>query len=630
MWGWRAVMALPILGALVVPLLWRALPTGGSGARLDVVGAIVVALTASGMVLLVQSPSAGLLVAAIGASLLVLGVPAVRASVRRRPDGFLPVEVIRNPTVVRSAVAASAVPASWFAMLIALPAVLLAEGWEAWQVGLAMVPSAAVCPARAQVAGPMLTRLGPSRCLAIAGLVASTALLVATVGALWASAPVLVAGIILVTFAFGLGQPALSAAVNDAVHDDVRGVAMGVSTLLFLIGGSVGSAVVAGISGPLGMPAALLVLAVLPLLGLVVLARRCASHRSTPEAQSVPKRYGACQWAYLGCEFPPSKEPCAISLSPSRRLSGPRRGSGCTELRSLRSPPPRTTRPSPPSAASSRPARRSASSPSSTPPPASTSAPCAPSSRRRAAPRSWRSPDRTASSSRSVSSARSGWSPSSPPPTPRSPTWSGVGVTDPLSTIALDITQMGFHAFVRTPGGRSDWYVDPAYNRAGTTAHLSYRSADLPATAVRRQEGEVDAIRETVAAAAADRSTAPGTQVKRHYYRLALTSATRRTPPTSAPPNVLAEKVTLMNRVNQIYNDDLAIRAACWSNGTDKLNLDTDAKATGADGPCGSAPCFAPYDDNGTPDDQSDDSPGDIGYCDVCDAGQATAPCSVS
>jgi MFS family permease len=223
-WGWRAVMALPILGALVVPLLWRALPTGGSGARLDVVGAIVVALTAAGMVLLVQSPSAGLVVAAIGAGLLVLGVPAVRATVRRRPDGFLPVEVIRNATVVRSAVAASAVPASWFAMLIALPAVLLGEGWEAWQVGLAMVPSAVVALLVPQVTGPLLTRIGPSRALA------------------------------------------------DAVHQDVRGVALGVSTLLFLIGGSVGSAVVAGISGPLGMPVALLVLAVLPLLGLLVLA----------------------------------------------------------------------------------------------------------------------------------------------------------------------------------------------------------------------------------------------------------------------------------------------------------------------------------------------------------------------
>lgn len=271
-WGWRAVMALPILGALVVPLLWRSLPQGGSGARLDVVGAVLVALTAAGMVLLVQSPSGGLVVAAIGAGLLVVGVPAVRATVRRRPDGFLPVEVVRNAVVVRSAVAASAVPAAWFAMLIALPAVLLGQGWEAWQVGLAMLPSAVVALLVPQVTGPTLNRIGPGRALAVAGAVASGALLVATAGAHWSSAPVLVAAIILVTFAFGLGQPALSAVVGDAVSEEVRGVALGVSTLLFLIGGSVGSAVVAGISGPLGMTAALFVLAVLPLLGLVVLA----------------------------------------------------------------------------------------------------------------------------------------------------------------------------------------------------------------------------------------------------------------------------------------------------------------------------------------------------------------------
>ncbi len=282
--GWRAVMALPILGALVVPLLWRALPTGGSGARLDVVGAVLVALTAAGMVLLVQSPSAGLLVAAIGAALLVCGVPAVRATVRRRPDGFLPVEVIRNATVVRSAVAASAVPASWFAMLIAMPAILLGHGWEAWQVGLAMLPSAVVALFVPRVTGPTLVRIGSSRSLAVAGLTASVALVVATAGAHWVSAPVLVVAIILVTIAFGLGQPALSAAVGDAVHEDVRGVALGVSTLLFLIGGSIGSAVVAGISEPLGMPAALLALAVLPLLGLLVLRPTMRTAEPEPAA----------------------------------------------------------------------------------------------------------------------------------------------------------------------------------------------------------------------------------------------------------------------------------------------------------------------------------------------------------
>jgi MFS family permease len=210
----------------------------------------------------------------------VLGVPAVRASVRRRPDGFLPVEVIRNPVVVRSAVAASAVPAAWFALLIALPAVLLSHGWEAWQVGLAMVPSAVVALFVPQVAGPTLIRLGAGRALALAGLVASVAQLIAAAGAELASAPILVVAIVLVTFAFGLGQPALSAVVGDAVSPEVRGVALGVATLLFLIGGSVGSAVVAGLSGPLGMPAALLVLAVLPLLGLLVLAPTLRSARA--------------------------------------------------------------------------------------------------------------------------------------------------------------------------------------------------------------------------------------------------------------------------------------------------------------------------------------------------------------
>src|SRR5688572_373295 len=192
---------------------------------------------------------------------------------------------------------------------------------------------------------------------------------------------------------------------------------------------------------------------------------------------------------------------------------------------------------------------------------------------------------------------------------PEITTWSGVGVDDPRASIALDITQMGFHAFVRTPGGRSDWYVDPAYNRPGTTAHLSYRSADLPAAEQRRAESEVQAIRETVSASAADRSTEPGQAVQRHYYRLALTSD-----PSYAAyfgtANVLAEKVTLINRVNQIYNDDLATELRLV-NDTEKLNLDTDAEATGPDGPCGASPCFEPYDDNGTPANFNDDS-GDL------------------
>ena len=247
------------------------MPTEGSGARLDLIGAALVAGTAAGVVLLVQSPSTGATVAVVGAVLVVLGVPAVAAWVRRRPNGFLPVAVIRNPAVVRSALAAAAVPAAWFALLIAVPAVLVARGWEPWQVGVALLPSAVAALAGPRFAGPLLVRVGPTRALALAAMIAAASLLVSALGAYSSSAWLLVTAVVGVTGAFGLGQPALMEAVGSAVSEDVRGVALGIATLFFLVGGSVGSAVVGGLGEVLGMPGALLLLAALPLAGLVAL-----------------------------------------------------------------------------------------------------------------------------------------------------------------------------------------------------------------------------------------------------------------------------------------------------------------------------------------------------------------------
>jgi len=74
-------------------------------------------------------------------------------------------------------------------------------------------------------------------------------------------------------------------------------------------------------------------------------------------------------------------------------------------------------------------------------------------------------------------------------------------------------------------------------------------------------------------------------------YRLALV-----TDPTYASyfgggANVTAAKVTLINRVTQVYEDETAIRLVLID-GTDALNLDTAAQMTGANGPCGGAACY--------------------------------------
>jgi len=75
-------------------------------------------------------------------------------------------------------------------------------------------------------------------------------------------------------------------------------------------------------------------------------------------------------------------------------------------------------------------------------------------------------------------------------------------------------------------------------------------------------------------------------------YRLALlTDPSYATYFGGDPTNVLAAKVTLINRVTQVYEDETSIRLTLI-NDTDKLNLDTAAKMTGTNGPCGGAACF--------------------------------------
>ena len=269
--GWRAVMALPVLGLAVVPALWSALAGGGNGARLDLLGAVLVAVTAAGVVLVVQSPATGVVVALVGIGLVVLGTPATAVRVRSRPHGFLPLAVVRNATVVRSALAAAAVPAAWFALLVAVPELLVGDGWEPWQVGLLLVPSAVIALGVPRVTGPLLASVGPSRSLALAGTIATAALLVSALGAALVAPALLAVAVIFVTIAFGMGQPSLSAAVADEVEPEVRGVALGVATLVFLVGGSVGSAMVGGLGHVIDLPGALLVLAVLPVVGVVAL-----------------------------------------------------------------------------------------------------------------------------------------------------------------------------------------------------------------------------------------------------------------------------------------------------------------------------------------------------------------------
>ena len=151
-------------------------------------------------------------------------------------------------------------------------------------------------------------------------------------------------------------------------------------------------------------------------------------------------------------------------------------------------------------------------------------------------------------------------------------------------------TPLGFHASVRSPDGA--WYIDPYYH-LDDSVYVSYFGADLNEThtAVRRARGRARRPIRSTSALGEPKSAAAGPTVQLRTYRLALVTDPTYATYFGGPANVTAAKVTLMNRVDQIYEDETAIRLVLIAD-TDKLNLNTDALATGANGPCGAAACY--------------------------------------
>ncbi|MCS7477036.1 M12 family metallo-peptidase [Umezawaea endophytica] len=163
-------------------------------------------------------------------------------------------------------------------------------------------------------------------------------------------------------------------------------------------------------------------------------------------------------------------------------------------------------------------------------------------------------------------------------------TFTGRSVEDPTASVRADLTPLGFHASVRSQRGQ--WFVDP-YSHRDQSLYASYFGHDLTPAAPLRETGvEYAAQRHRPTAT----TTSPVVSVR--TYRLAII-----TDPSYAryvgAENVTAAKASLVNRIAQIYAEETAIRLLLV-NDSDKTNLDTDALATGPNGPCGSAPCFRP------------------------------------
>ena len=265
--GWQPVIALAIVALPLVAMAAPALPDAGdTSIRLDAVGTALVVALATGVILALQAGTLGPTTAAAGALVAAGSLPFAVRHMRRTPDGLMPLQLFTSPPARASLLTAIGVPAGWFALLIGIPAILGQVGWTGVQIGLLLLPGGVLAILSPRLTTPVLDRLGPMLTQALSNTLTVLALGVGAAGITLRHPAVLVGAVLVLTFAFGLGQPAMSQVVGDSVPPHRRGSAMGLQTIVFLGGGSVGAATIGGIGALASPVVALLALAAVPAL----------------------------------------------------------------------------------------------------------------------------------------------------------------------------------------------------------------------------------------------------------------------------------------------------------------------------------------------------------------------------
>ena len=147
-------------------------------------------------------------------------------------------------------------------------------------------------------------------------------------------------------------------------------------------------------------------------------------------------------------------------------------------------------------------------------------------------------------------------------------TFTGQGIDDPYATVKLDFTELGFHAQIKSIV-TGDLYIDP-YSKTDIHHYIVYKKSDLIDTKNRVCGTQDETMFEKKNL---QKSVAPsvGTQIR--IFRLAVActgeyaiAATGMSSPTVA--QTLSAIVTTVNRVNGVFEQELAVRLVLVANET--------------------------------------------------------------
>lgn len=232
--SWRLTLGVSAVSLLAVwPVRRQTSTSRGAGAAarsFDGWGAAALSSLIAAVVLLPHAPVPA-------AAMAVLALGAVVARIRARPDGFLPLPVLRNRRFLASSGLVLALSTSYFILLYLFPR--LADrccGWDASQAGLAQLCGLLVGSVATWGWTSWSSRLPERVGLGVPVAVGALAVALGLTGSLVAVLVVPVAAV----FAATTGLAALTTPAAEAVPGRYRATATGLVTLSFLLGGAFG------------------------------------------------------------------------------------------------------------------------------------------------------------------------------------------------------------------------------------------------------------------------------------------------------------------------------------------------------------------------------------------------------
>jgi hypothetical protein len=151
-------------------------------------------------------------------------------------------------------------------------------------------------------------------------------------------------------------------------------------------------------------------------------------------------------------------------------------------------------------------------------------------------------------------------------------TFSVIGIDDPFASGKLDWNEFGFHAMIRSP--RGDVFIDPYFNKPSDYYLIYYKSDFEKPDEYRMKEESLlpgDENNSNLLTIQNTMASCMGAQLRTYRLAVACTyeyasAATGTSTPTKA--QVLSKVVTSVNRVNGVYETELAVRLVLIDNDT--------------------------------------------------------------